>query len=114
MKRNITLAICALVTALTITLAIRVTADNPPAMPGVPIYSGVLRALDLQGRTVVVDGSAIPQSFSVPRDAEIIVKDKATGALSDLVVGTGVEVKYTDENGVHVAHQISVLGLKAP
>jgi hypothetical protein len=114
MKRNITLAICTFVAIATISLALRVTADNPPPTPGMPIYSGVLRALDLQARTIVVDGSAVPQSFSVPRDAEIIVKDKATGALGDLAVGTGVQVKYTNEGGVLVAHQISVLGLKVP
>lgn len=114
MKRNITLAICALVAIATITLSIRVTADNPQPTPGMIIYSGVLRSIDLQGRTVVVDGSALPQTFAVPADAEIIVKDKAKGALDDLVVGTGVQVKYLDDGGVHVAHQISVLGLKAP
>jgi hypothetical protein len=114
MKRNITVAICAFVAIATITLAIRVTADNPPPTPGMIIYSGVLRSIDLQGRTVVVDGSALPQTFTVPTDAEIIVKDKAKGALDDLVVGIGVQVKYLDDGGVHVAHQISVLGLKAP
>ncbi len=113
MKRNITLAMCAILVA-TLTLAIRVSADNPPPTPGMPIYSGVLRALDLQGRTIVVDGFAVPQRFVVPNDAEIIVKDKATGALGDLAVGNGVQVKYTNEGGVLVAHQISVLGLKAP
>jgi hypothetical protein len=114
MKRNITLAICAFVAIATITLSIRVIADNPPATPGMIIYSGVLRALDLPSRTIVVDGSALPQRFTVPADAEIIVKDKAKGALDDLVVGTGVQVKYLDEGGVHVAHQVSVLGLKVP
>jgi hypothetical protein len=114
MKRNITSAICALVAITTIAFAVRVTADNPPPTPGMIIYSGVLRSVDLQGRTVVVDGSALPQSFTVPADAEIIVKDKAKGALDDLEVGTGVQVKYLDEGGVHVAHQISVLGLKVP
>jgi hypothetical protein len=114
MKRNITSAICGLVAIATIVFTIQVTADNPPPAPGMIIYSGILRSIDLQGRTIVVDGSALPQTFTVPEDTEIIVKDKPKGALGDLAVGTGVQVKYLDEGGVHVAHQISVLGLKAP
>lgn len=78
------------------------------------IYSGILRSVDLQARTISVEASAVNQVFVVPTDAEIIVKDKPKGQLSDLMVGDGVQVKYTQDDGASVAHQVSILGLKAP
>ncbi len=80
------------------------------------IFSGVLRSMDKQARTVTVEASAsaVSQKFIVPTDAEIIVKDKPKGELSDLMIGDGVQVKYTEDDGAPVAHQISILGLKNP
>src|ERR1035437_678382 len=114
MRRNITFAIWAMVAIVAVALTIRVTADEPAPAPTrqLYIYSGILRSVDLQARTITVDGSAVPQKFIVPTDAEIIVKDKPKGSLGDLMVGDGVQVKYTDDEGVHVANQISILGLK--
>src|ERR1035437_5769006 len=76
-----------------VALAIRVTADEPvPAPTGqMFIYSGTLRSVDLQARTIIVNGSAVPQNFTVPTDAEIIVKEKPRGSLSDLMVGDGLQ-----------------------
>jgi hypothetical protein len=81
------------------------------------VYSGTLRSIDLQARTIIVDGSAVPWKFVVPTDAEIIVKGEPAGPkgkLSDLMVGDGVQVKYTVDDGVNVAHQISPLDVKHP
>ena len=78
------------------------------------IYSGILRSVDLHARAITVDGTPVPQKFTVPTDAEIIVKEKPRGSLGDLMVGDGIQVKYTDDEGAHVAHQISLLSLKAP
>jgi hypothetical protein len=78
------------------------------------IYSGTLRSIDLQARTIIVEGSSISQKFVVPTDAEIIVKDKPRGDLSDLMIGDGVQVKYTEDDNAFVAHQVSLLSLKAP
>jgi Cu/Ag efflux protein CusF len=114
MKRNITFAVSAMFAIVAVALAIHVAADEAPPARQLFIYSGILRAVDLQARTVTVDGSAIPQQFIVATDAEIIVKDKPRGALGDLAVSDGVQVKYTDDDGAHVAHQISLLSLKAP
>ena len=75
------------------------------------VYSGTLRSIDLQARTIIVDGSAVSQKFVVPTDAEIIVKGEPAGPrgqLRDLMVGDGVQVKYTVDDGVNVAHQISI------
>jgi hypothetical protein len=86
-----------------------------PAQPGTPyIYSGILRSMDRQARTITVEASAISQKFVVLTDAAIIVKDKPKGELSDLMIGDGVQVKYTEDDGALVAHQISILRLKAP
>jgi|SRR5579862_1942473 len=114
MKRNITFAICAMLAIVAVALAIRVIAEEPALTRQMLVYSGILRAVDLQARTVTVDGSAVLQQFIVPIDAEIIVKDKPKGALDDLKISDGVQVKYTDDDGAHVAHQISLLSLKAP
>lgn len=81
------------------------------------VYSGTLRSIDLQARTIIVDGSAVPQKFVVPTDVEIILKGKPAGPkgqLRDLMVGDGVQVKYTVDDGVNVAHQISSIDLKNP
>ncbi len=81
------------------------------------VYSGTLRSIDLQARTIIVDGSAVPWKFVVPTDTEIIVKgepDGPKGKLSDLMAGAGVQVKYTVDDGVNVAHQISPLNVKNP
>jgi hypothetical protein len=94
--------------------ALHVLAQEPAQPDKLYIYSGILKSVDLKTRTIIVDGSAIPQNFVVPTDAEIIVKDKPKGELSDLMIGDGVQVKYTDTDSAHVAHQISLLGLKAP
>ena len=101
-----------LITALvTAALAIRLAADEPAPAPTSQlfIYSGTLQSLDLKARTIIVDSSANPQKFVVPTDAEIIVKDKPKASLGDLMVGDKIQVKYTDDDGVHVAHQISIL-----
>jgi hypothetical protein len=110
-----------LITALvTAPLAIRLAADEPAPTPTPAptqqlfIYSGTLQSLDLKARTIIVDSSANPQKFVVPTDAEIVVKDKPKASLGDLMVGNKIQVKYTDDDGVHVAHQISILGLKVP
>jgi hypothetical protein len=81
------------------------------------VYSGTLRSIDLQARTIIVDGSTVPQKFVVPTDAEIIVKGEPAGPkgkLGDLMVGNGVQVKYTVDDGVNVAHQISPVSVKNP
>jgi uncharacterized membrane-anchored protein len=71
----------------------------------------------LQARKIIVDDSAVSQNLAVPTDAEIILKGEPAGPkgkLSDLMVGDGVQVKYTVDDGVNVAHQISPLDVKHP
>jgi hypothetical protein len=109
-----------LLAIVTASLAICIAAEEPaPApvptpTPQVYIYSGVLRSIDRQARTILMDGTPAPQKFIVPTDAQIIVKDKLKASLGDLMVGDSIQVKYTDDDGVHVAHQISILALKVP
>jgi hypothetical protein len=104
----------AMVAIVTAALSIRIVAEEPAPTSQIYIYSGILRSVDLQARTIIVDGSAVQQKFTVPTNAEIIVKDKPKGSLDNLMVGDGIQVKYTDDEGAHVAHQISLLSLKAP
>jgi len=81
MRRNITFTMCAMLAIVAAVLAVRAPADEPAPTGQMYVYSGILRGLDLQARTVTVDGAAIPQKFAVPTDAEIIVKTNR-GALS--------------------------------
>jgi hypothetical protein len=121
-RRNIVFTMWAMLAGVILALAfvIRITADEPtPAPTPAPtgqlfIYSGILRSVDLKARTIIVDGSPAQQKFTVPTDAEIIVKDKPRGSLDNLMIGNGIQVKYTDDDGLHVAHQISLLSLKTP
>jgi len=79
-------------------VAIGTFGQSPAPSGGMYIYSGSLRSIDLQARTVTVEASAVSQKFIVLTDAEIIVKDKPRGQLSDLMVGDGVQVKYTQDD----------------
>ena len=89
--------------------------QDPAPAAKIFIYSGILRSMDRQARTITVESSAVSQKFTVPTDAEIIVKStNPKGELSDLMVGDGIQVKYTEDDGVFVAHHISILGLKSP
>jgi hypothetical protein len=89
-------------------------AQEPSPQAKLYVYSGILRSIDLHTRTIIVDGSAVPRKFEVPTDAEITVKGKSKGELSDMMVGDGVQVKYTEDDGVNVAHQVSPLGVENP
>ena len=113
MKTILRLAI--LMVGISIASAAFNSLGQEPSQPAkLYIYSGILCSIDLHARTITADDSAVAQKFVVPTDAEIIVKDKPKGELSNLMVGDGVQVKYTVDDGVNVAHQISPLGVKNP
>jgi len=52
---------------------------NRPQTRTLYVYSGTLRSIDLQARTIIVDGRQFPGSLLVPTDAEIIVKGEPAG-----------------------------------
>ena len=114
MRRNLAFAVWTMFAIVAVALAIRVVADEPVPTRQLTIYSGILRSVDLEARIITVDGSAVPQKFMVPTDADIVIKDKPKGALDDLKVSDGIQVEYADDGGAHVAHRISLLGLKVP
>jgi hypothetical protein len=75
------------------------------------VFTGIVRAVNVEARTIVVE-AANRQEFIVAPDAEIIMKDKSKGRLSDVKPDDGVEVHYTQEKSGYVAHQIAQSGLK--
>jgi hypothetical protein len=75
-------------------------------------HSGVIRSLNIKGRTLVVGNATDVLGFNVPTDAEIVAKDKPKGELNDLMVGDTVEVKYTADETGFTAHRIANLGTK--
>jgi hypothetical protein len=110
MKSNLGIAVLAVALfAATATMYAPAQEPDPPAR--IYIYSGVLRSIDKQTRIIKVEHSAMSLAFVVDTDARIIVNDNAHGSLSDLMIGDEIEVQYTVEAGVNVAHQISLIGL---
>jgi hypothetical protein len=114
MKHGITLALVAI--GVVAAWTVLGQTDAPPAAVKLYIYSGTLQSIDLQARTISVQGSSSDsQKFFVPTDAEIFIKGtNPRGELRDLMVGDGVEVKYTVDDGVSVAHRVATLDLKTP
>jgi hypothetical protein len=47
-------------------------------------------------------------------EAVIAANDKPQGSPGDLIVDDGIQVMHTDDKGIPVVHQISILGLKVP
>jgi len=89
-------------------------ADDPAPARTLYVSSGIIRSIDLEARTILVEESAsMSRRFVVPTDTEIILKDKPRGELRELILGDKVQVKYTDDDGQLVAHQIANIGLKA-
>ncbi len=76
------------------------------------VFTGIVTAVNVEARTIVVEAASNSIEFLVATDAEIIVKDKSRGRLSDIKSGDGVEVHYTEEKSAYVAHQIAQTGLK--
>ena len=76
------------------------------------VFTGIVRAVNVEARTIAVEAASNSTEFVVATDAEIIVKDKSKGDLSDIKPGDGVEVHYTEEKTAYVAHQIAQTGLK--
>jgi len=107
--------VVAMAGVLAISAAFSGFGQDPAPSGKIFIYSGTLRSIDRQARTIIVEASAVSQKFIVPTDAEIIVKStNPRGELSDLMVGDRIQVKYTEDDGAPVAHQISILGVKSP
>jgi hypothetical protein len=114
MKHGITLAL--MIIGVVAARTILAQTDEPPSVAKLYIYSGTLQSIDLQARTIAVQASASDsQKFFVPTDAEIFVKGtNPRGELRNLMVGDGVEVKYTVDDGLSVAHRVATLDLKTP
>lgn len=76
------------------------------------VFTGIVRGINVEARTIVVEAASNKTEFIVAPDAEVIVKDKSKAELSDIAPGDGVEVHYTEEKSAFVAHQIAQTGLK--
>ena len=111
MRANLMLIIMVVgIAAAAVTLGTQV-APAPMDQGDSYVYTGIVRAVNVEARTIVVE-AANRQEFIVAPDAEIIMKDKSKGRLSDVKPDDGVEVHYTQEKSGYVAHQIAQTGLK--
>ncbi|HVM61153.1 MAG TPA: hypothetical protein VMV72_09835 [Verrucomicrobiae bacterium] len=93
------------------------TAPPSPSEPAsnLLIYRGILQSVDPAARTVAVQGAAsVSRVFFLAPDAQIIAKAKPIGELADLVVGSEILVRYQEQGGRNVAHEIGPVNLRSP
>jgi hypothetical protein len=110
MKMN--LAVVIMVTGIAVVALGNQFTPAPMDEGSASVFTGIVRDVNVEARTIVVEAASNRIQFAVAPDAEIIVKDKSKSQLSDIAPGDGVEVHYTEEKSGYVAHQIAQTGLK--
>src|SRR5438105_4440104 len=100
---------CILMLAATLIPARIVLADDTTGF-----FAGKIEAIDVPQRSLGVKNTTSAMLFKVAADAKIIGADKKTLALTDLKVGQEVTVDYTREDGLAVAHTITLKEIIPP
>jgi len=80
--------------------------------PGEKTYSGTVTAVDVPDHILSVRGFLFARSFNTGNDCKVSLEDKGQVSLGDLRPGQEVEVRYNDDNGVHIARNIAQHNLK--
>ncbi len=70
-------------------------------------FTGDLRAINLDNRTVVAKSIFDTDTFHLADNCAIVINGKTTGQLSDLRLGDRMAFTYEDINGVKVVNRIS-------
>ena len=71
-------------------------------------FVGTISTIELETRTLKVKSATSKMTFVVAEDAKIVGRDSKEESLSDLKVGEEVTVDYAEENGIIVAHRITL------
>ncbi len=69
-------------------------------------FSGLLDAVDVTSRTVKAKYLMTTKRFNLAEDCEIIINGRKGGKLTELKLGSGVEINYENIDGVYVAQRI--------
>jgi len=77
-------------------------------------FAGKVASLDLPTRMLQVKSEKSEMTFVVAPDAKIIGADKKELTLGDLKAGDEVTVDYTEDEGVYMAHTITMKGITPP
>jgi Cu/Ag efflux protein CusF len=85
-------------------------ATTPPPKPKHHQYTGDVTAIDAKAGTVIVKkGASDSKTFKIGENTKYSTTDKPKGAaLTDIKVGDKVMVRYSEEDGVLIAHSIGV------
>ena len=98
------MAVCAL--ALTLT-ALKASADQTAtAAKPEKTYTGTVKAVDPNGRTLDVKGFMLSKKFNLGDNCAYALWNKPAGAIGDLRPGEKVTVAYQDAHGVLVADNV--------
>src|SRR2546422_14571 len=77
-------------------------------------FAGKIVSVDVPSRMLQVKSEKSEMTFAVAPDAKIIGADKRELSLGDLKAGDEVTVDYTEDDGLYVAHTITLKELVPP
>ena len=110
-----TLILCALVGGLTIAQPLAAQTDKAASSEQAAAekkakrkgYKGTIDAIDTTAKTVTVKKAATSKTFKIADDAKFATMENKNATLADLKVGDLVNVRFTDEGDMPVAHRIA-------
>jgi hypothetical protein len=70
-------------------------------------YKGTIDAIDTAGKTVTVKKATTSKTFKLAEDAKFATADNKNASLADLKQGDLVNVRFTDEGEMPIAHRIA-------
>src|SRR5437867_683425 len=100
-----------LISILAVVLACVVRADTGKTTG---FFMGKIASIELPTRILKVENPTSAMTFVVAEDAKIIGSGQKELKLGDLKVGDEVTVDYTEEDGLMVAHTITVKEKEVP
>jgi hypothetical protein len=111
------LMVCALVGSLTVALPVAAQTEKPtPAQQASPspaekkpkrkVYKGRIDVIDTVAGTLTVKKATTSKTFKVADDAKFATSDNRNASLAPLQVGDLVNVRFTEEGDVSIAHHI--------
>jgi len=109
MRATNSVAVVVAVAVISLAFACSLRADDGRPKTGeTGSFEGAIKSIELETRALTVKSAKSEMSFPVAADAKIVGKDKKEASLGDLKVGETVRVDYAEENGLLVAHQITL------
>jgi len=70
-------------------------------------YKGTIDSIDADAKTVTIKKTATSKTFKIADDAKCVTTFNNNATLADLKQGDLVNVRYSEEGGIAVAHRIA-------